>query len=215
MTKGAASILAANPLEVGRSIEAMEQAGVDIFHLDIMDGVFVPNISFGADMVRAVRKATRLPLDVHLMIVEPERYVEEFIEAGADNLTFHVEASEKVEETLKKIRRLGARPGLSYRPQTELSALGPYLPLVDIVLVMTVNPGFGGQKLIPEAAARIPQLRTMLDAAHPGAEIAVDGGLHMENAAEIAGLGADILVMGTGLIRAERPAEMLATMHAL
>jgi ribulose-phosphate 3-epimerase len=198
-----ASILDADAVNLEREIRRGEQGGVDRFHLDVMDGHFVPNISFGPATVAAVRRATQLPLDVHLMISEPSRFVDRFLESGADSVTFHVEVDEPKAPTLRTIRSAGRAAGLAINPETEVGALEPYLELIDIAMVMGVHPGFGGQRLIGECLAKIPIARQMLGARPEGGrgEIHIDGGLHRENAELLGAAGVDVLVAGSALYR--------------
>jgi len=202
----AASILDADAVNLEREIQRGERGGVDRFHLDVMDGHFVPNISFGPATVAAARRVTRLPLDVHLMISEPSKYVPRFLEAGADSVTFHVEVDEPKEPTLRAIRDAGRVAGLAINPETPLSAIEPYAHLLDIAMVMGVHPGFGGQRLIDESVEKIPAARRLLDARgaagpHGRGEVHIDGGVHRENAARLRAAGVDVLVAGSALYR--------------
>jgi ribulose-phosphate 3-epimerase len=167
-----------------------------------MDGHFVPNITIGAPVVASLRPLTDLPLDVHLMIEHPERYISDFVEAGADIITVHVEASRHVQSTIEAIKDLGVKVGVSLNPPTPLSAVDGFIHHVDLVLVMSVNPGFGGQAFIPESMPRIAEMRKMIDARKPGVELEVDGGINDENAPEIVKAGADVLVAGNSVFRA-------------
>lgn len=200
----APSILAADFGELGKQIAAVEKAGADLIHLDIMDGHFVPNISFGPFIVKTVHGLTRLPLDTHLMIDNPDFFLREFQKAGATYLTVHVEACREIRRTISSIRELGMKPGVSLKPDTPLSSLDEILPEVELVLVMSVNPGFGGQKFIPESVARIRTLRTKISSRKLSALIEVDGGIDLANASSLAAAGADILVAGTAIFRAKR-----------
>jgi ribulose-phosphate 3-epimerase len=191
------SILTADLLRLGDEIGAAEQAGVDFIHLDVMDGRFVPNISFGLPVAEAVRKATRLPLDVHLMIVEPENYVERFVEAGADVVTVHVEACRHLHGTLRAIEETGATPGVALNPATSLTAIEEVIPLVGEILVMTVNPGFGGQTLIPLTIDKVRRMRAILDERNPSCRLQVDGGIKASNIARLVEAGADTIVVGS------------------
>ena len=207
----APSILAADPLHLFDGVSAVKNSGADELHVDIMDGHFVPNITFGPALVQALRHAfPELWLDVHLMISEPERYIEAFANAGATGLTVHAEAA-RSPATLEQIRALGVLPGISLRPVTPVSAIADYLPLAERVLIMTVEPGFGGQKLIRSCAEKAAQLRGLGYTGH----IACDGGVTMENAAELAALGADTLIMGTTFFHARDPKSLVDMVHAL
>jgi len=193
------SILAADFTRLGEQIAAAEAAGADAIHVDIMDGIFVPNISIGLPVVAAVRRATHLPLDVHLMIDRPERYLAEFAEAGASWLTVHVEGALHLHRTLTQIRALGARVGVTLNPATPPGALVEVLPLVDIVLVMTVNPGFGGQEFIESQLAKIAALRALIDGGGYQAALSADGGIGPENVAQVVAAGADTIVAGSAI----------------
>jgi ribulose-phosphate 3-epimerase len=203
MIKLAPSILSADFTRLGEQIEEAEGAGADYIHVDVMDGHFVPNISIGATVVAAIRPVTSLPLDVHLMIEHPERYVSDFVHAGADIVTVHVEASPHTHATIRLIKELGAKAGISLNPPTPISAIEEFLHDVDLVLVMTVNPGFGGQSFIAETLPKIADMRSMLDARGLSAELEVDGGINADNAAEIVKAGATVLAAGSSIFRAE------------
>ena len=193
------SILTANLLDLGEEIRRAEAAGVDFIHRDIMDGRFVPNISFGPIIVSAVRQATTLPVDVHLMIEEPERYVEDFVRAGADRLTVHVEASLHLHRTLSRIEELGAMPGVSLVPSTPLSAITEVLPMCGQLLVMLVNPGFGGQTMISEMLNKTERARGLIDAVNPDCLLEVDGGVKAENLGTVLAAGAETIVVGSAI----------------
>jgi ribulose-phosphate 3-epimerase len=210
--KIAPSILSADFAALGEEVARVEQAGADLLHVDVMDGRFVPNITIGPMVVAAIKKRTRLPLDVHLMIVEPERYLAEFARAGADALTVHVEACPHLQRTLGQIRELGVRAGVALNPGTPPRVLEYVLDDLDLVLVMAVNPGFGGQKFIPTAYPKIRELRTMLGA-RP-VEIAVDGGVKLEHARPLAEHGASVLVAGSAIFEAPDPADMVGRLRA-
>jgi ribulose-phosphate 3-epimerase len=210
--KIAPSILSADFAALGEEIARVEAAGADQLHVDVMDGRFVPNITIGPVVVAAIKKRTRLPLDVHLMIVEPERYLAEFTRAGADALTVHAEACPHLHRTLAQIRELGARAGVALNPGTPPGVLEYVLDELDLILVMSVNPGFGGQKFIPSAYAKIRQLRTMLGT-RP-VEISVDGGVKLEHARPLAEHGATVLVAGSLIFEAPDPADMVARLRA-
>jgi ribulose-phosphate 3-epimerase len=193
------SILTADFLRLGEQIVEAEAAGVDFIHLDVMDGRFVPNLSFGLPVVAAIRRATKLPLDVHLMIVHPEDYAVRFVEAGADLVTVHVEASTHLHGTLQAIAKAGATPSVTLNPATPLGALEEVIPLVGQVLVMSVNPGFGGQSFIPEMLSKIARLRAMLDRHNPNCLLEVDGGIKAANLRQIVEAGADTVVVGSAI----------------
>ena len=198
----APSILSADFGRLAEEVRAVEAAGADVVHVDVMDGRFVPNITIGPLVVEAVRKATRLPVDVHLMIVEPERYVEAFAGAGASLITVHAEVSPHLHRTLQVIRAAGARPSVALNPATGLEAVEYVLGDVEMVLVMTVNPGFGGQRYIEACTEKVRRLRVLADARHPALEIEVDGGVKPETVGAVAGAGANVLVAGTAVFGA-------------
>jgi len=198
--KVAPSILSADFSRLGEEIKAVEAAGADIIHVDVMDGHFVPNITIGPLIVAAARRATRLPLDVHLMITNPEVYIDEFAKAGADYITVHVETAFHLNRLVQSIREhKGVKAGVSLNPATPLSSLDCILPDIDLVLIMSVNPGFGGQSFISSAMDKIRQLRKRIDDPGLKVEIEVDGGVKPDNAAEIIRAGADILVAGSAV----------------
>lgn len=193
----APSILSADFTRLGADIAACESAGADWIHVDVMDGHFVPNLTMGPVIVEACRRATKLPLDVHLMIEEPERHLEAFAKAGASHITVHVETCPHLNRTIQQIHSLGCKAGVTLNPSTPATALEPVLPLVDIVLVLTVNPGFSGQKFLPEVLPKIGQLRGLLDAVNPSARLEVDGGLSSATLPEVQKRGADVFVSGS------------------
>jgi len=196
----APSILSADFTRLGEHIAEAEAGGADWIHVDVMDGHFVPNITIGPLIVKAARRATELPLDVHLMIEEPDRYLEDFVEAGANWLTVHQEACPHLHRTVQKIRELGAKPGVSVNPATPVETLVDILPFVDLVLVMTVNPGFGGQKFIPECLTKLVRLGAMLDQLQRhGVEVEVDGGIDPQTAPAVVAAGATALVAGSAV----------------
>jgi ribulose-phosphate 3-epimerase len=195
----APSILSADFGRLAEEVRAIEAAGADVVHVDVMDGRFVPNITIGPLVVEAVRKVTKLPIDCHLMIVEPERYVEAFAKAGADLVSVHAEVSPHLHRTLQAIRAAGARPAIALNPSTPLSSIEWVIGDAEMVLIMTVNPGFGGQKYIEACTRKIRDLRAMADARNPGLEIEVDGGVKPDVAATVAAAGANVLVAGTAV----------------
>jgi ribulose-phosphate 3-epimerase len=203
MIKLAPSILSADFARLGEQIDEVVKAGADYIHVDVMDGHFVPNITIGAPVVASIRPVTSLPLDVHLMIEHPERYISDFIKAGADIITVHVETCPHLRKTIRLIKELGARAGVSLNPPTPVSAVEEFLPQVDLVLVMSVNPGFGGQAFIPETLPKIASMRKILDARGLNAELEVDGGINADNAPDIVKAGADVLVAGNSVFKAK------------
>ena len=199
MIKIAPSILAADFLRLGEEAQTVERAGADRLHLDVMDGCFVPNLSFGIPVVRALRPATRLPLETHLMIVQPERYVEAFAEAGSDTIIVHQEVSPHLDRTLQQIKKVGKRAGVALNPSTPVETLDDVLELLDLVLIMTVNPGFGGQHFIEYTLKKIRQTRQQLDQRNPDCDLEVDGGIDANTAPRAVEAGARVLVAGTSV----------------
>jgi ribulose-phosphate 3-epimerase len=209
----APSLLSANFGRLAEEVRAAEAAGADLIHLDVMDGRFVPNITVGPLVVEAVRKATRLPIDAHLMIVEPERYVEAFAKAGADIVSVHAEVSPHLHRTLQAIRAAGARPAVALNPATPLSALEHVLGDCEMVLVMTVNPGFGGQKYIEACTEKVRRLREMAQARGQALDIEVDGGIKPETVGPVAAAGANVLVAGTAVFGAKDYREAIRALR--
>lgn len=197
MVRIAPSILSADFTRLGEEIRAAESAGADMLHIDIMDGHFVPNITIGTSIVETIKKVTRLPLDVHLMISEPDRYINDFVNAGADLLTVHIEAAVHLHRTIHFIKDRGIKAGLSLNPATPLCGLDYILQDLDLVLLMSVNPGFGGQTFIPQVLSKIKTIREIIRKLDLKVLIEVDGGIKYENAKNVAEAGADILVMGS------------------
>ncbi|MGB6874173.1 MAG: ribulose-phosphate 3-epimerase [Dehalococcoidia bacterium] len=203
MIKLAPSILSADFARLGEQVAEVTRAGADYIHVDVMDGHFVPNITIGAPVVAAIRPLTSLPLDVHLMVEHPERYISEFVHAGADIITVHVEACPHLRGAIELIKKLGARAGVSLNPPTPIGAVEEFLPHVDLVLIMSVNPGFGGQSFIPATLPRIANMHKILDDRGLSAELEVDGGINPGNAPDIVKAGANVLVAGNSVFRAE------------
>lgn len=213
MNQLAPSILAADFNRLGEEIKAVEDAGVKMLHIDVMDGVFVPSISFGMPLIKSIRKETRLFFDVHLMIVEPERYITAFRDCGADSLTVHIEACKDPERTLAQIHEAGMKAGLAINPETPVEKIYPYVGQAEMFLVMTVHPGFGGQKFILETREKIQALRAYMKAEGVEADIQVDGGVHLENVELPLSAGANIIVAGTAVFKGDctRNVEALRT----
>ncbi len=209
MIEIAPSILSADFTKLGQQIEIVEAAGASLLHVDVMDGRFVPNITVGLPVVHAISRATQLPIDAHLMIVEPGRYAEQFVKAGAQMVSIHIEADPHAHRTLSAVRAAGAQAGIAINPATPLSALDEALKFADYVLLMSVNPGFGGQAFIPESLDKVRRLRKMIDERGLKARIEIDGGIDAENIAEVASAGAEIIVSGSAIFGAPDPAVAL------
>ena len=209
----APSILSAKFERLGEELAAIEAAGADWVHVDVMDGRFVPNITIGPLVVKAVRQSTRLPLDVHLMIVEPERYIDAFVDAGADTIGVHVEACPHLHRTLAQIREAGVRACVVLNPATPAQAIEPVLGDVDQILVMTVNPGFGGQAFLPSMLPKIETIRGWLDARSLEVDLEVDGGISSETIVAAAAAGADVFVAGNAVFRSDDYREAISTLR--
>ena len=211
MIKVSPSILSADFVNLERDIRSLTPAGADYVHVDVMDGLFVPNITIGIPVVAAIRKITELPLDVHLMIDRPVRYVDDFCKAGSDILTIHVEADteENTLAALKRIRENGVKAAISVKPKTPAEAVLPYLPYCDLILVMTVEPGFGGQSFMEDMMPKLKQIRSYIDAQNPGCELEVDGGINEKTALVCRENGANVLVAGSAYFKAPDPAAFV------
>ena len=213
--KIAPSILSADFSKMGEEVQSLEQNGADIVHCDVMDGVFVNNITFGIKMVEDIRKCTKLPLDCHLMIVNPEKYVERFAKAGADIITVHYEAcKDNLKEVLQLIKSTGVKCGAVINPDTPVEKIADLIPLCDMVLVMSVFPGFGGQKFIPEALDKLRAVKAIIDASGKEIDLEIDGGVTGENVAEIKAAGANVIVAGSAVFKAADRKAMIAGLKA-
>ncbi len=197
------SILAADFAILGEQIKEASEAGAEYIHIDVMDGVFVPSISFGMPLIQSIRRVTDKVFDVHLMIVEPERYVKQFKECGADSITFHLEATENADALIDQIHSLGCRAGMSVKPKTPIEVVRKYLSKIDMLLVMTVEPGFGGQKYIPESTERIRRAREMADELGVSLDIQVDGGVSQDNVHVVLEAGANVVVSGSAVFHGD------------
>lgn len=206
----APSLLAADFSNLSKDIQIVNQSEADWFHLDIMDGVFVPNISFGIPVVEAVKKHAKKPLDVHLMIVQPEKYITAFRDAGADLLNVHYEASPHLHRTVQGIHNAGMKAGVTLNPHTPVALLEDIIEMVDLVLIMSVNPGFGGQKFIENTYKRVEQLRNLIDKKNSKALIEVDGGISTDNSSQLYTAGADVLVSGSFIFKSDDPMKTIS-----
>lgn len=206
----APSLLAADFNILGKQIKETQECGAEYLHIDVMDGVFVPSISFGMPLIKSVRETSKQFFDVHLMIVDPIRYMKEFAECGADGITFHLEATEDADAVIDKIHELHLKAGISIKPGTPVEAVYPYLSKVEMVLIMSVEPGFGGQVFMEEAYDRIKQLREYIDRYHPGVKIEVDGGIGKKNVREVIKAGADICVAGSAVFKKRSISENIS-----
>ena len=210
----APSILSADFAQLGDAVAAVEDGGADLIHVDVMDGRFVPNLTIGVPVVEALKRVARVPLDVHLMIVEPERLIEAFADAGASLISVHVEASPHLHRTLGAIKALGVKAGAALNPSTPATALEPVAGLVDFVVIMSVNPGFSGQSFIPESPSKVQAIRGILDRAESEASVEIDGGVQPDNAAAVVQAGADILVSASAIFGTDDPAAATRRLRA-
>ena len=213
MIKISPSVLASDFSRLGDEAERMEKCGADWLHLDVMDGHFVPNISFGAPVIASIRGRVGLPFDVHLMISEPLRYIDDFAKAGADIITFHIESESGADETVEKIHSLGIKAGISIKPATPASAVFPYLGKADMILVMTVEPGFGGQSFMFETMDKVSEIRREADRLGIDIDIQVDGGINDKTVTTAAQAGANVFVAGSAVFRAENAADAIMTLR--
>ncbi len=211
----APSVLSADFLQLGTAVEMINNSNADWFHIDVMDGRFVPNISFGLPVLKAIKTKAQKPLDVHLMIVEPEKYFQDFKTAGADILTVHLEASTHLHRSIQAIKSLGMKAGVALNPHSPIHLLTDIIQDIDLICMMSVNPGFGGQTFIPQTLAKIKAAKALIEEKQASTLIEIDGGVTLENAASIIAAGADVLVAGNTVFSASNPTQMIANLKAL
>lgn len=209
------SILSADFWKLGEGIKQVQRGGAQYLHIDVMDGMFVPSISFGMPVIKAIRKDTDIFFDVHLMIEQPERYIREFAESGADLINIHIEATQDVEGTIAAIRSYGKKVGITIKPATPAEAVAPYLDKVDMVLIMTVEPGFGGQKLIPECMDKVTIIRKMIEGRGLSVDVEVDGGINLDNVEEAVKAGANVIVAGSAVFKNDVEANTKAFLEKM
>ena len=209
----APSLLAADFTKLGEQIKETERCGAQFLHIDVMDGIFVTSISFGMPLIESIRPVTKQFFYVHLMIVEPERYIQEFVDCGADGITFHLEATKNPQNVIDQIHKAGAKAGISIKPGTPLEEVYPYLSKADMILIMSVEPGFGGQSFLPEAFGRIRKIREYLDRHQLAARLEVDGGIGKKNVREVMAAGADVFVAGSAVFRKRSIEENIRRFH--
>lgn len=209
----APSLLAADFSNLAQDIERVRQAGANYLHLDVMDGVFVPNISFGPPVIESIRKKTKLFFDVHLMIKHPQKYIDNFVKAGADSITIHYESTSRPRDAIMKIKDFDVKAGIAISPNTPYEAVLPYLDIVDMVLVMTVEPGFGGQAMIPETLEKVRAIKNYIDEHEINVDIEVDGGITAENVHLALDAGANVIVAGSAIFRSKTPSKVIKQMR--
>ena len=214
MIKIAPSILSADFSRLGEEIELLDKSGADVIHIDVMDGHFVPNLNFGMPVVKAIRKYTKLPFDVHLMIENPAMYVKDFIDAGADIITVHYESDRHIDRTINLIKENGCKAGIVINPGTAVEAIKHLIPIVDMILIMSVNPGFGGQKFIEYSVEKIKEVRTIADEVNKDLMIEVDGGITTDNIKKVVAAGADVIVAGSAVFNGGKVKENIAALKA-